>query len=185
MYEFESTFLPGVFVITPARFNDDRGYLFESFNKAELKKIIGIDFDISQENSILNVKKGVIRGLHFQKGPFEQVKIVRCTLGEVDDVAVDIRKGSQTYGKWFMTRLTAENRNQLVIPKGFAHGVISRTEVSAISYISDIPWHPEADMSIRYDDPTINIDWKEDNPVLSEKDLKAPFLSEIQFDFER
>lgn len=181
MYEIKSTSIPEVFVITPVQFDDNRGFLFESFNKQEIKKNLGIEFDIAQENTIHNFKKGVIRGLHFQKRPYEQIKIVRCIMGEVDDVAIDIRKDSPTYLKWFMTRLSAENRNQLIIPKGFAHGVISRSEYSAISYISDVVWHPEADMSIKYDDPSINIEWNEDTPILSQKDLNAPYLSEIQY----
>lgn len=136
-----------------------------------------------QENHIRNDCPGVIRGLHFQKAPFAQAKLVRCIRGVVDDVAVDLRKGSPTYLQWVMVELSEENRKQLYLPKGFAHGVISRSAVSEIQYVVDETYHPEADRSIRFDDPQIGVRWGTDDPVLSEKDLQAPLVRDSDCDF--
>lgn len=182
MYFVEATELKDVIVLTPKVFPDDRGCFFEVFSEKALKDV-GIDFKLRQENYIVNEKKGVIRGLHFQNDPYAQAKIVRCIKGEVDDVAVDLRKGSPTYLKWVMVRLTAENKKQLYLPKGFAHGVISRTDYSEVQYVVDEGYAPQADRNIKYDDPQISVEWNEDVPVLSPKDMGAPLLKDSDCNF--
>lgn len=182
LYYAEPTEIKDVIVLIPKTFPDDRGCFFEVYSEKALKDI-GIDFKLSQENYIVNEQKGVIRGLHFQNDPYAQAKIVRCINGEVDDVAVDMRKGSPTYLKWVMVRLTAQNKKQLYLPKGFAHGVISRTQYSEVQYVVDEGYAPEADRNIRYDDPEINVDWMEDLPILSAKDKNAPSLRESDCNF--
>lgn len=176
MYTVEKTAIPEVVVLTPRVFADDRGYFFETFSEAALAEA-GIVFNAKQENHIMNNQPGVIRGLHFQNSPYAQAKLVRCIKGEVDDVAVDMRKGSPTYLKWVMVRLTEENKKQLYLPKGFAHGVISRSEYSEVQYVVDEVYKPEADRSIRYDEAEIGVEWEIDNPVLSDKDKNASSLS--------
>ncbi|MCQ4022561.1 MULTISPECIES: dTDP-4-dehydrorhamnose 3,5-epimerase [unclassified Ruminococcus] len=182
MYTVEETALPEVLILTPKTFEDNRGAFFEAFSWKSLKEV-GIELDVKQENHIINLKKGVVRGLHFQNEPHAQAKLVKCISGIVDDVAVDLRKGSPTYLKWVMVELSAENKKQLYLPKGFAHGVISRTEYSEIQYYVDAPYAPESDRNIRFDEPAIGVDWKEDNPVLSPKDQNAPSLAESDCNF--
>lgn len=182
MYYVEPTDLKEVLILTPKLFKDDRGCFFEVYSEKALKEV-GIDFTLKQENYIVNEKKGVIRGLHFQNDPHSQAKIVRCINGEVDDVAVDMRKGSPTYLKWVMVRLTAENKKQLYLPKGFAHGVISRTDYSEVQYVVDETYAPESDRNIRYDSPEIGVDWQEDSVVLSPKDETAPAFQDSDCNF--
>ena len=183
MYEIEHTSIPGVEILTPKQFKDDRGVFFETYSERGLQEH-GIDFTTKQENHILNKAKGVIRGLHFQNAPYAQAKIVRCIRGEVDDVAVDLRKGSPTYLQWVMVTLSAKNQKQLFLPQGFAHGVISRSEISEIQYVADNFFHPEVDRNIAYNDPVLGIDWKEENPVLSPKDQCAPLLKDSDCNFQ-
>lgn len=176
MYEkTEPTTIPGIAILTPKRFEDARGVFFETYNERSLEDI-GIEFHAKQENHIINTAKGIIRGLHFQNAPYAQAKLVRCIKGVVDDVAVDLRKGSPTYLQWVMIELSEENKKQLYLPKGFAHGVISRTEFSEIQYVVDSLYNPKADRNIAFDDPDIGIEWKEEKPVLSLKDQRAPRL---------
>ena len=131
----------------------------------------------------MNICAGVIRGLHFQNDPYAQAKIVRCIKGTVDDVAVDLRKGSPTYLKWVMVELSDDNKKQLFLPKGFAHGVISRSEYSEIQYVVDEFYAPDADRNIRWNDPEINVEWGIDTPILSPKDQNAPLLCESDCNF--
>lgn len=182
MYTAEKTAIPEVVVLTPRVFEDDRGFFYETFSEKALENV-GIEFHAKQENHIRNTSTGVIRGLHFQNDPYAQAKLVRCIRGEVSDVAVDLRKGSPTYLQWVMVELTEENRKQLYVPKGFAHGVISRTEYSEIQYVVDAGYAPEADRGIRWDDPQVGIDWQVEKPVLSEKDGKAPMLQDSDCNF--
>lgn len=182
MYEKLETGLPGVVILTPKQFEDERGCFFETYSEKALADI-GIDFHARQENHIINSRKGVVRGLHFQNEPDAQAKLVRCIEGVVDDVAVDLRKGSSTYLQWVMVELSAQNRRQLFLPKGFAHGVISRTEISEIQYVVDNLYAPQSDRNIAYNDPTIGVEWKEENPFLSNKDLNAPSLEESDCNF--
>ena len=183
LYYAEPTTIKEVLVLTPKTFPDDRGCFFEVYSEKALSDV-GIEFSLKQENHIVNLKKGVIRGLHFQNDPYAQAKIVRCIKGEVDDIAVDLRKGSPTYLKWVMVRLTEENRKQLYLPKGFAHGVISRTEYSEVQYVVDEGYAPQADRNVKFDDPDINVDWQEDCPVLSPKDTNAPSLKNSDCNFK-
>ena len=182
MYTAEQTDLPGVVVLTPNVFPDDRGIFFETFSVRSLKDV-GIDFSLQQENHIINKHAGVIRGLHFQNDPHAQAKLVRCIRGVVDDVAVDLRKGSPTYLQWVMVELSAENKKQLYLPRGFAHGVISRSDSSEIQYVVDSLYCPEADRNIRFDDPQIAVQWGDKNPILSPKDRNAPTLAESDCNF--
>lgn len=183
MYEIEHTKLPGVVILTPKQFTDDRGVFFEAYSEKGLRAH-GIEFTAKQENHIFNKAKGVIRGLHFQNDPYAQAKIVRCIRGTVDDVAVDLRKGSPTYLQWVMVTLSAENRKQLYLPRGFAHGVISRSDISEIQYVVDNVYAPEADRNIAYNDPEIGVDWKEEILVLSPKDQSAPLLRNSDCNFQ-
>ena len=176
------TSIPDVVVIQPRVFNDDRGFFFETFNRNQLKKL-GIDFAVMQENCAFSLKKGTIRGLHFQNNPFAQAKIVRCTSGSVIDYAVDLRKNSPTYLKHVSVVLTSDNKYQLYLPKGFAHGVISTADNSMIEYYADNPYNPDYDRSIRFDDPQINIDWGMTELILSPKDSNAPLLVDSDCNF--
>lgn len=182
MYTVEKTNIEDVLTLTPKVFNDERGCFFESFSVKALEAV-GIDFHVCQENHIINKDAGVIRGLHFQNSPYAQAKIVRCIRGIVDDVAVDLRKGSPTYLQWVMVELSEENRRQLFLPRGFAHGVISRSDYSEIQYVVDAPYCPELDRNIRYDELLIGIPWNCDKPILSTKDQNAPSLAQSDCNF--
>lgn len=182
MYIVEKTALPEVVILTPNIFADDRGHFFETYSEKALAEV-GITFQVKQENHIMNLQPNVIRGLHFQNAPHAQAKIVRCVRGIVDDVAVDLRKGSPTYLKWVMVELSGENRKQLYLPKGFAHGVISRSQYSEIQYVVDEGYAPQADRSICFDDALIGVEWRTAHPLLSPKDQNAPFLRESDCNF--
>ncbi len=136
-----------------------------------------------QDNHSYSERKGVIRGLHYQSPPFDQSKLVRCTRGSVLDVAVDIRHGSPKYAKWFGLVLSAENKKQLFIPKGFAHGFLTLEDDCEVQYKVDSFYSYEHDRNIRYDDPDIGVEWGTDEPSLSEKDARAPYLRDRQKDF--
>ena len=154
----------------------------ETWSEAKYKKL-GIDRHFVQDNHSYTEKKGTLRGLHFQNNPMAQCKIVRCIAGAVLDVAVDIRKGSPNYLKWVAVELSAENKRQLFIPRGFAHGFLTLTDNVEFVYKVDNQYSPECDRSIRFDDPTININWGLSNPILSDKDLNAPLLKDSDFNF--
>ncbi|WML55132.1 dTDP-4-dehydrorhamnose 3,5-epimerase [Neobacillus sp. PS3-12] len=177
------TSIPGVKVIEPKVFGDHRGWFMEIYNDAIFKET-GIDLNFVQDNHSFSAVKGTLRGLHYQLHPKSQTKLVRCTRGSIFDVAVDIRKGSPTFGKWFGIELTAENKKQLFIPKGFAHGFITLTDDVEVQYKVDELYAPECDRGIIWNDPSIGIEWPIDmKPVLSGKDEKAPFLEEADNNF--
>lgn len=176
------TEIPDVKIIEPKVFADDRGFFYETFNCKKLEDE-GIIFNPIQENCAFSLKKGTIRGLHFQTNPMAQAKLVRCTQGKVMDYAVDLRRNSPTYLKSVCVELSDENKKQLYIPRGFAHGVISLVDNSMIEYFADNLYSPENDRSIRYDDPQIAIDWGTNNVILSKKDFEAPFLENLNIDF--
>lgn len=176
------TKISDVKIIEPKVFADDRGFFFEAMNVQTLEKN-GIRFTPIQENCAFSAKKGTIRGLHFQNTPMAQAKLVRCTAGRVMDYAVDLRKDSPTYLQYVAVELSAENKKQLYIPRGFAHGVISLEDNTVIEYFADNPYSPENDRSIRYDDPQIGIEWGMTELILSEKDEKAPFVSDSDCNF--
>ena len=179
-----TTAIDGVVIIEPRIFKDARGYFFESFSKREFdEKVRQIDF--VQDNESCS-SKGVMRGLHFQRPPFAQSKLVRCVKGRVLDVAVDIRKGSPTYGKHVAVELTEDNHLQFFIPRGFAHGFAVLSDVAVFQYKCDNYYHPEADGGISIQDESLGIDWKIDasNAILSEKDLKHPLLKDFDSPFD-
>lgn len=164
-------------------FGDHRGWFTETYSKEKFKDI-GINNDFIQDNQSFSAEKGTLRGLHFQLNPKAQTKLVRCTKGSILDVAVDIRKGSPTYKKWVAIELTAENKKQLLIPKGFAHGFLTLTDDVEVQYKVDEYYSPECDRSIKFDDPEICIDWGIEDPIISEKDKKAPLLKDSDTDFK-
>jgi dTDP-4-dehydrorhamnose 3,5-epimerase len=170
----EQTGLAGLLLLTPARFGDARGFFSESWNRARLAEH-GIDVDFVQDNHSLSQKAGTVRGLHFQAPPHAQVKLVRCGRGALFDVAVDIRRGSPTYGRWFGVELTFENGLQLLIPEGFAHGFATRAPDTEILYKCSDYYAPQAEGTLRFDDPDIGIDWGlgDLEPILSGKDAGA------------
>lgn len=166
--------IPGLLVITPRRFDDARGFLSETWNRATLSSR-GIAVDFVQDNHSLSAQAGTVRGLHFQAPPRAQAKLVRCGHGTLFDVAVDIRKGSPTYGQWFGIELSFENGRQLLIPEGFAHGFVTRKADTEIIYKCSDFYAPETEVSLRWDDSDLGIDWGLDAaaPVLSAKDAAA------------
>ncbi len=187
MLEVAHTTLPGVVLITPRRFGDARGFFSESWNRARMSEA-GFDFDFVQDNHSLSREVGTVRGLHFQSPPHAQTKLVRCGRGALFDVAVDVRRGSPTYGQWTGYELTAENGRQLLVPAGFLHGFVTREPDTEIIYKCTDYYAPECDGAVRFDDPDIGIDWGlgPQAPTLSEKDAVAPLLRdfESQFVFE-
>ncbi len=185
-FEFIKTEIPDVVLIKPKVFKDDRGFFLETYKKSDFEKA-GIKAEFVQDNHSKSVK-GVLRGLHFQKKPFAQGKLVRCIKGRIFDVAVDIRKGSPTYGKWVGYELSEENKHILWIPEGFAHGFLTLSDEAEVIYkVSGGEYSPEHDAGIIWNDPDIDIKWpldQVDEIILSEKDKKLPFLREIDTSFE-
>ena len=175
----KETRLKGCFVIEPVIFEDARGYFFESFNKHKFEKLTGQHGEFVQDNQSASVY-GVIRGLHFQKGEYAQAKLVRVLEGRVLDVAVDIRESSETYGQWISVELTAENNLQLYVPRGFAHGFSVLSDSAIFAYKCDNNYNKEAESGIRYDDPSLNINWgiPLSDRSLSEKDLILPLFNQ-------
>jgi len=169
--------LKGCFVFEPKIFADDRGYFFESFNDKCFEEVVGARVSFVQENQSLS-SYGTLRGLHFQKSEFAQAKLVRVLHGTILDVAVDLREDSVTYGQWFSIELSEENRLQLYIPRGFAHGFSVLSESAVFNYKCDNYYCKSSESGIRYDEPTLNIDWKipSASMKLSVNDLGLPFL---------
>jgi dTDP-4-dehydrorhamnose 3,5-epimerase len=176
------TSLPGVMIIEPKLFGDHRGWFMETYSEGRLQEA-GIVVKFVQDNQSFSAAKGTLRGLHYQLHPKAQTKLVRCTKGAIFDVAVDLRKGSQTYGKWFGIELSAENKRQLLIPKGFAHGFLTLTDDVEVQYKVDHLYAPECDRGIIWNDPTIGIEWPVVTPILSTKDEMAPFLADAENNF--
>ena len=174
-----------LYVIETDVFGDYRGWFTETYNKQKYKEL-GIDVEFVQDNHSMSLEIGTLRGLHFQNEPFAQTKLVRCTKGKIYDVAVDLRKGSSTYLKWFGIELTEDNHLQLFVPKGFAHGFVTLTEHAEVQYKVDNYYPKEHDRSIKFDDPKIGVEWGIENPILSEKDKNAPSLenSDVNFIYE-
>lgn len=181
--KFIRTKLDGVIILEPKVFGDHRGWFMESYNKEVFLKN-GINIEFVQDNQSFSATKGTLRGLHYQMNPKAQTKLVRCTKGSIYDVAVDIRKGSPTYGEWFGIELSAENKKQLLVPKGFAHGFMTLTENVEVQYKVDEYYSPECDRGIIWNDPTIGVEWPMDlKPILSEKDEKAPLFEQAENNF--
>ena len=181
--KFVNTPIEGLIIIEPTVFEDDRGYFLESYNKKKLEEAIG-KISFVQDNESKS-SKGVLRGLHFQKPTYAQAKLVRCIEGKVLDVAVDIRDGSETYGKHVSVELSGENKKQVFIPRGFAHGFLVLSNTAIVSYKVDNNYAPAHDAGIRWNDPTLNIQWRvnEREVLVSEKDVKLPFFSEFETPF--
>ena len=178
--EIVKTELPGVVMLTPRRFGDARGFFSEVYNR-NAYAALGIDVEFVQDNHSLSREVGVVRGLHFQSPPHAQAKLVRVGAGRVLDVAVDIRRGSPTYGRWVGVELSAEAGNQLYIPVGFLHGFAVLEPNSELLYKCSDFYAPDCDGAVRFDDPDIGIDWGIDPKaaILSDKDAKAPFLKDF------
>lgn len=178
------TDIEGVVIIEPRIFKDARGYFFESYSKKEFyEKVRPVDF--VQDNESMSTK-GVMRGLHFQRPPFTQSKLVRCVKGRVLDVAVDIRKGSPTYGSHVAVELSEDNHRQFFVPRGFAHGFAVLSDVAVFQYKCDNYYHPESDGGISIADESLGIDWQIDPgaAILSEKDLKHTLLKDFDSPFD-
>jgi dTDP-4-dehydrorhamnose 3,5-epimerase len=175
----EHTALPDLVILTPKRFGDERGWFVETYN-ADRAKAAGLDVVFVQDNHSMSARIGTLRGLHFQSPPHAQDKLVRCSKGAIFDVAVDIRRGSPTYGKWVGVELTAENGKQLYVPKGFLHGFVTRAENTEVQYKCTDVYAPECDGAVRWNDDEIGIDWAlTGEPVLSAKDMAAPLLRDF------
>lgn len=166
------TKIPDVLIIEPKIFGDERGFFYESYNHKKFEQAVGKEVNFVQDNHSKSTK-GVLRGLHFQKAPYAQGKLVRCVVGEVFDVAVDIREKSDTYGQWVGIILSAENKRQLWIPEGFAHGFLVLSETAEFLYKATNYYHPESEGGIIWNDKNISIDWpiENDNIILSQKDM--------------
>jgi dTDP-4-dehydrorhamnose 3,5-epimerase len=180
---FIKTDLLDVYILEPKVFGDSRGWFMESWNQRTMEQA-GLFYHFVQDNQSFSARKGTLRGLHFQKGEDSQAKLVRCARGAVFDVAVDLRKGSPTYQKWTGVVLSAENKRQFLIPRGFAHGFLTLIDNVEFLYKADRFYAPEADRSIRWNDPEIGVDWGIADPILSEKDRKAPFFADCDADFQ-
>lgn len=173
------TKLEGVVIIEPDVFGDSRGFFMESWSKKKMEAA-GLYYDFVQDNHSKSTVKGTLRGIHFQKGNKAQAKLVRCVRGAVLDVAVDLRKNSPTFKQWVGIELSAENKKQLLIPRGFGHGFVTLTDDVEFLYKADSYYEPEADAGIRWNDPDIGVEWGVENPILSEKDKKNPFLKDCK-----
>ena len=169
---FESTSLPGVVLIVPKVFGDARGFLMETYKRSEFEAA-GLPVALVQENHSRS-SRGTLRGLHYQREPKAQGKLVRVILGEIFDVAVDIRADSPTYGKWFGATLSADNRKSLYIPPGFAHGFCVTSEEAEVIYKTTAEYAPDHEFGIRWDDPALGIEWPVTAPTLSERDKVWP-----------
>ncbi|MBR7652996.1 dTDP-4-dehydrorhamnose 3,5-epimerase [Brucella oryzae] len=173
--------LDGVFEVSPRKFGDDRGFFSETYNAKTFAEA-GIDLTFVQDNHSYSAAKGVVRGLHYQLPPFAQDKLVRVMRGAILDVAVDIRKSSPTFGKWVALEVSAEKWNQILVPKGFAHGFMTLVENTEVIYKVTDYYSPEHDRSIRFDDPAIGIEWPlpSSGVQLSDKDQKAPLIADAE-----
>ncbi|TNC74807.1 dTDP-4-dehydrorhamnose 3,5-epimerase [Rubellimicrobium roseum] len=182
--QIDDTALSGVKVLTPRRFADARGWFTESWNRETLRAQ-GLDLDFVQDNHSLSRAAGTVRGLHYQRPPHAQAKLLRVIAGAILDVAVDVRRGSPTYGRWVAEELSAENGRQLLVPEGFLHGFVTRAPDTQVVYKCTDVYAPDCDGAVAWDDPEIGIDWGIDpeTAVLSDKDRAAPRLSAWQSPF--
>ncbi len=180
-FNFKKLEIPDVILITPAVFKDDRGFFMECYKYSEFSSA-GIKEYFVQDNHSKS-SRGVLRGLHYQKNPHAQGKLIRCLRGNIFDVAVDIRRGSESYGRWVSVELSEENNNMLYVPPSFAHGFVVLSESAEIVYKCTKEYSPKEDRGIRWDDPDIRIDWPIKNPHLSGKDISLPLLIEAENNF--
>ncbi len=182
--EITETGIEGLLVVDPKVFGDARGYFMEVFSERDFRAATGLDVHFVQDNESMS-SKGVLRGLHFQKAPHAQSKLVRVVRGSVQDVAVDMRAGSPTFGKYFSVLLSAENKRMFYIPEGFAHGFLTLEDGTVFQYKCGSFYEPSSEGSVRWNDPEIGIEWmmRGCDYILSEKDRKAPLLSEQPYRF--
>ncbi len=180
--EIIPTRFPGLWVIQPRVFQDNRGFFAETYNERDFIAH-GIYYKFVQDNHARSEQVGVLRGLHFQTPPADQAKLVRVTRGAVFDAVVDLRKGSPTYGEWYGRKLSGENFRQMLIPKGFAHGYVTLEPMTEFQYKVDGFYSPENDGGLRWDDPDFDIPWPVKEPVLSEKDTKLPLMKDFDSPF--
>ena len=183
--KFIETKISDLIIIEPTVFGDARGYFLESYNQKKFEEVVG-KISFVQDNESKS-SKGVLRGLHFQKPPFEQAKLVRCIEGEVLDVAVDIRKNSKTYGKHISVLLSGENKRQLFVPRGFAHGFLVLSDSATFAYKVDNNYAPDHDAGIQWKDKELNIQWgmEDSEVIISEKDAELPFFSKFESPFSQ
>lgn len=176
----KETALDGCYIIEPTIHKDDRGYFYESFNKLKFEKVINETINFVQDNQSWS-RRGVLRGIHFQKGEFAQAKLVRVLQGEVLDVVVDLRKDSKTFGQYESILLSDTNKKQLFVPRGFGHGFITLSETSEFAYKCDNYYHKESESGIIYNDPTLNIDWQipESQIIVADKDRALPSFKSL------
>ena len=177
-----TTDLQDVYIIEPKIFGDHRGWNYESWSERDFENA-GLNYHFVQDNQSFSAKKGTLRGLHFQKGEYSQAKLVRCVKGKVLDIAVDLRHSSPTYLKWQGFELSAENKQLVIVPRGFAHGFVTLSDDVEFIYRLDNYYAPAYEASIRFDDPDINVDWGISNPILADKDKNAPFLKDYLREF--
>ena len=170
--------ITGSWLLAPKVHADSRGQFVESFQKGVFAEQTGLSIDFIQDNEVVS-HQAVVRGLHLQKDPHGQAKLIRVVQGNIYDVAVDLRANSSTYGEWFGVALSAENQTQLFLPKGFAHGYSVLSERAIVQYKVDAPYNPQAESGIRFDDPDLGINWQVDNPKLSDKDQNLPYLKDL------
>lgn len=182
MMKIVDTTLDEVKIVEPKVFKDSRGFFMESFHQKKFEEM-GLIYDFIQDNHSLSIDKDVIRGLHYQLKPFAQTKLVRVITGAIYDVAVDIRKGSPTFGQWVGVTLSEQNNRMLLVPKGFAHGFCTLSENTHVQYKVDEYYSAENDRGIMWNDPTLAIDWPSNKPILSKKDKNQPFLENIENNF--
>lgn len=180
--EFIKTKFEDAYIITPQVFGDARGFFLESYSQKEFG-VNGIKNIFVQDNHSLSVKKGVLRGLHFQKPPFAQAKLIRVTRGKVYDVILDLRQDSETFGQWEGFELSAENFQMLFVPRGFAHSFLTLEDETEFQYRCDEFYHPEADSGIIWNDPNLKIDWPIEKPILSEKDKSLGLFKDLNSPF--
>ena len=179
------TEIEGLLILEPKIFGDSRGYFYESYNKQRFEEVTGLNINFVQDNQSKSCY-GVLRGLHFQKPPYAQSKLVRCVKGQILDISVDIRKSSPTFGKYVAVELTEDNHRQLFIPHGFAHGFVVLSDEAIFQYKCDNFYHKESEGAVAWNDPEINIDWTIpfDDVILSDKDKVNPLLKDVDWLFE-
>jgi len=176
------TAIADVYIVEPSVFEDSRGFFMESWSERAFEEA-GFFYNFVQDNHSASTAKGTLRGIHFQRGEKAQAKLVRCIKGSVLDIVVDLRSGSSTYKKWISVELSAENKRQLLIPRGFGHGFVTLTDHTEFLYKADNYYAPEAEGGIRWNDPELGIDWGIDEPVLSQKDRGLPWLRDVETGF--
>lgn len=179
---FIQTDIPDIYIIEPHVYSDYRGFFWESWSKCKFEAA-GLFYTFVQENHSYSATKGTVRGIHFQRGNRAQAKLVRCISGALLDVAVDLRPGSSTFRKWTAVELSAKNKRQFLIPRGFGHGFVTLADDTQALYKADAPYDPSAEGGIRWNDPTLDICWGVTEPVLSEKDRQLPWLEEVVTDY--